>query len=166
MARDNRLPSVSSPFRFPAGVDYVALRPILVGGVALNKGDHLPADSPLRALPHRLEILCRRRHLSPVMSVPEMAPVATPKTPKLELIVSQVVEEDFASLSAPAAPPPPSAKKEVAKAVPPKPAPKVAVRDFSTMTIAQLRAQAKLTGIPYYGSKKDVLDRLRKASPR
>ena len=47
-------------------VPYVAIKPLQVSGVRLNRGDYLPQDSPIRKDPRRLESLCRLRYLRPI----------------------------------------------------------------------------------------------------
>ncbi len=78
--------------------DYVILKEMLVNGMKLSHGDHLPSDSPLRDNPKRLETLCRLRMLAPISLVAEPAKVstakptpqakeevATPNTPKVDV---------------------------------------------------------------------------------
>ena len=64
--------------RHPVGADYVVIRPkVLIGGVHLRNGDHLPVDSPIRQQSRRLELLCRQRVLRPErgMVKPAQAPI-------------------------------------------------------------------------------------------
>lgn len=60
------LPSFPSPHRHPPGSEFVVLKQMRVDGVDLGVGAHLPADSPIRDNPRRLEALCRLRRLAPV----------------------------------------------------------------------------------------------------
>ena len=59
--------------------DYVVVRDLLIGGIRLERGDRLPKDSPMRQLPQRLELLCKRGHLivcGPEESAQEAIPTA------------------------------------------------------------------------------------------
>lgn len=43
--------------------NYIAARTLLIGGIHLERGDILPADSPIRRIPQRLQTMCQRGHL-------------------------------------------------------------------------------------------------------
>lgn len=72
---------IPSPNRHPAGTDYVVQKPITVCGVALDRGAHLPSDSPIRENPRRLETLCRTRALVAQMKAAQPAQATEPPVP-------------------------------------------------------------------------------------
>lgn len=49
--------------KIDCSLEYIAARDLLIGGIPLTRGDSLPADSPIRKIPHRLEAFCKRGHL-------------------------------------------------------------------------------------------------------
>lgn len=83
------IPKVPTPYRFPRGTQYVALRSLTVNGVALKAGDLLPADSPLYQMQRRLETLVRTRYLAPkvMVTVENETPTETAASPEPTLRV-------------------------------------------------------------------------------
>lgn len=50
-----------------AGAAYRVRKPLNISGLLLDDGDVLPANSPLRAMPHRIQQLLERRALEPMV---------------------------------------------------------------------------------------------------
>lgn len=94
-----KLPQFASPFRFPRETAYVALRSLLVAGQRLSPGDSLPADSPLRSQPRRLETLLRTRYLRAVVSAAVCEPVLA-SVPEFNMADSETETIDLSQMTA------------------------------------------------------------------
>lgn len=120
------------PHLFDAGTVYTVLHAMTVHGVQLKAGDTLPADSPLRQDPTRLELLCRTRKLVVTQALRQVVDEAE------SLLVA--AEEQAES------------EETVAPAV-----------DLSQLTGPQLVRACKDRGLPAWGNKDVLRQRLRKA---
>jgi hypothetical protein len=127
----------SLPHLFDAGTVYTVLRAMTVHGVQLKAGDTLPTDSPLRQDPTRLEVLCRTRQL-----------VVT------QALGAKVGNEDL------------QATYQMLKNGPPAEEgqqPVAAALDLSQLTGPQLVKACRDRGLPAWGNKDVLRQRLRKA---
>lgn len=126
----------SLPHLFDAGTVYTVLRAMTVHGVQLKAGDTLPTDSPLRQDPTRLEVLCRTRKM--------VVTQASGQTEK--------PDKSFNTLGQMAFFEPDKEQQPVAEAL-----------DLSQLTGPQLVRACKDRGLPAWGNKDVLRQRLRKS---
>lgn len=128
-----------SPEILPPDTTYRSLRNMTVNGVQLKPGDLLPADSPIRKMPSRLQVLVRTGMLSPELTLSTtMGAAYLPVTP---------------------APEPPKAPEEVME-VATEPNKMI---DISKMKGTELRKACVSLGLSTHGSNDQVRARLRNA---
>lgn len=82
-------------FQLLGDADYTMLKPLKVSGVALDRGDLLPTDSPLRQNPRRLESLCRNRYMRP--GLPETTAPAKAAAVSVPKVVVEEVKQKATS---------------------------------------------------------------------
>ncbi len=140
----SRISKVPLPESLAGDSDFIILQPMLVNGVSLSHGDHLPDDSPLRGNPKRLETLCRLRKMAPCSVKPAKVSVSVPVERTEEKVMA-------AAVSSPAPVDAPVRARKV----------KFAASDIKSFSVADLKAHCREMGLPTYGTTLQLRKRLR-----
>lgn len=137
--------------KVPTDGEYVVNRQMLVGGKSLQKGDRLPADSPLRSMPARLTRLCDMKQLLPAVTPIRLSDIDTIETSSSNKVLDIELEEEIEDTESEYE----EEEEEVEEAE--------AEDRFDGMTVAQLQKVARKNGLSPYGRKAELQQRLREA---